>query len=183
LTSDRAPVFWERNIYDPWHTCKHHQQTGPDKHLVFWGYHLYRYCTVSRTRRNLEAPCLHTTSPRYIAPAGTVQKFSHCRGNDVATDLFPSKGCCTDACLHSWYCSRCTCHNVVSISAVNTCRYVWGYRRFWRNILMPIRDEMCRTVVSNLFFVCVPPEVISLHLCAPEVMVYNSNYTPSIIEI
>jgi hypothetical protein len=31
--------------------------------------------------------------------------FSHCCGNSMSTELFPSNGCCTVACLHSCYLS------------------------------------------------------------------------------
>jgi hypothetical protein len=47
---------------------------------------------------------------RYIVSARAAQKtslyhgvFSCCRGNNVSTELFPSNGCSTVACLHSCY--------------------------------------------------------------------------------
>jgi hypothetical protein len=35
----------------------------------------------------------------------------------------------------------------------------------------------------STFFVCVPPDIISLQLCIPKLLVYNSSYTQSIIYI
>jgi hypothetical protein len=54
-----------------------------------------------------------TTAPRYISPARTVQKTSHYfvfsrfRGNGVSTELFPSNGYFTVACLHRCYLEMC----------------------------------------------------------------------------
>jgi hypothetical protein len=39
------------------------------------------------------------------------------------------------------------------------------------------------TMGFNFFFVHVPPDVISLQIVPPKLLVYNSSYTPSIIYI
>jgi hypothetical protein len=69
--------------------------------------------------------------------------FSRCRGNNMSTELFPSNGCCTVACLHSCYLAVLKYLRVVMFRAVPCVRT--SYRIIGASLEFGHRERHSRT--------------------------------------
>jgi hypothetical protein len=76
--------------------------------------------------------------------------FSSCQGNNVTTELFPSNGCCTAACLHSCYLAT---GLRVTVCAVKFSLNVSLLRRYCFHTNAP------HSVVLTCYYVAVNPSV------------------------